>query len=58
MYKKKSLRNFACMHSGGLEFTKLTYTTLEDNLIRHRGDRLHYQVPGTEYFIKIEKCEV
>ena len=46
------------MHSGGLEFTKLTYTRLEDNLIRHRGDRLYYQVSGTEYFIKIEKCEV
>ena len=24
---------------GGLELTKLTYTKLEDNLIRHRGDR-------------------
>ena len=29
------------MHSGGFELTKLTYTRLEDNLIRHRGDRLH-----------------
>ena len=29
------------MHSGGLELTNLTYNTrLEDNLIRHRGDRL------------------
>ena len=27
------------MHSAGLELTKLTYTRLEDNLIRHRGDR-------------------
>ena len=27
------------MHSAGLELTKLTYTKLEDNLIRHRGDR-------------------
>ena len=25
------------MHSAGLELTKLTYTRLEDNLIRHRG---------------------
>ena len=25
------------MHSVGLELTKLTYTRLEDNLIRHRG---------------------
>ena len=29
------------MHSGGLELTKLTYTRLEDNLIRHPGDRLY-----------------
>ena len=28
------------MHSGGFELTKLTYTRLEDNLIRQRGDRL------------------
>ena len=28
------------MHSGGLELAKLTYTRVEDNLIRHRGDRL------------------
>ena len=28
------------MHSAGLELTKLTYTRLEDNLMRHRGDRL------------------
>ena len=27
------------MHSAGLELTKLTYTRLDDNLIRHRGDR-------------------
>ena len=26
------------MHSAGLELTKLTYTRLEDSLIRHRGD--------------------
>ena len=25
----------------GLELTKLTYTRLEDNLIRHRGDRFY-----------------
>ena len=25
----------------GLELTKLTYTRLEDNLIRHRGDRIY-----------------
>ena len=28
------------MHSVGFELTKLTYTRLEDNLIRHRGERL------------------
>ena len=28
------------MHSGGFELTKLIYTRLEDNLIRHRGGRL------------------
>ena len=27
------------MHWGGSELTKLTYTRLEDNLVRHRGDR-------------------
>ena len=27
------------MHSEGFELTKLTYTRLENNLIRHRGDR-------------------
>ena len=26
------------MHSAGLEHTKLTYTRLEDNLIRHQGE--------------------
>ena len=30
------------MHSAGLELTKLTYTGLEDNMIRHRGDRPLY----------------
>ena len=37
--KKKSQRICTSMHSAGLELTKLTYTRLEDNLIRHRGDR-------------------
>ena len=36
---KKSQRVYTSMHSAGLELTKLTYTSLEDNLIRHRGDR-------------------
>ena len=37
------------MHSAGLELTKLTYTRLEDNLIRHRGDRIKLQVSGSSY---------
>ena len=35
------------MHSAGLELTKLTYTRLEDNLLRHRGDRKVYLVYDT-----------
>ena len=42
VHKKKSQRIDTSMHSAGLELTKLTYTRLEDNLIRHRGDRLRY----------------
>ena len=38
--KKKSPRIYTRMHSGEFELTKLTYIRLEDNLIRHRGDRL------------------
>ena len=41
VHKKKSQRIYTRMHSAGLELTKLTYTRLEDNLIRHRGDRQH-----------------
>ena len=40
VHKKKSPRIYTSMHSGGFEFTKLTYTRLEDNLIRHLDDRL------------------
>ena len=39
VHKKKSQRIYTSMHSAGLELTKLTYTRLGDNLIRHRGDR-------------------
>ena len=39
VHKKKFQRMYTSMHSAGLEVTKLTYTRLEDNLIRHRGDR-------------------
>ena len=41
VHEKRSQRIYTSMHSAGLELTKLTYTRLEDNLIRHRGDRLH-----------------
>ena len=40
VHKKKSQRIFTSMHSARLELTKLAYTRLEDNLIRHRGARL------------------
>ena len=40
VHKKKSPRINTTMHSGGFELTKPTYTRLEDNLIRHRGERL------------------
>ena len=35
------------MHSGGFELTELTYTRLEDNLIRHGGDREVYATSVT-----------
>ena len=40
VHKKKSPRIYTSMHSGGFELTKLTYARLEDNLVRHRGDRI------------------
>ena len=44
VHKKKSQRIYTRMHSAGLELTNLTYTRLEDNLIRHRGDRELYRI--------------
>ena len=44
VHKKKSQRIHTSMHSAGLELTKLAYTRLEDNLIRHRGDRYRIYV--------------
>ena len=41
VHKKNSQRTYTSVHSVELEFTKLTYTRLEDNLIRHRGDRYY-----------------
>ena len=43
---KKSPRIYTSLHWGGFELTKLTYTRLEDNLIRHRGDRLQCPYHG------------
>ena len=37
--QNKSPRICTSMHAGEFEPTKLTYTRLEDNLIRYRGDR-------------------
>ena len=34
------------MHSAGLKLTKLTYTRLEDNLIRHRDLYIRTWGPG------------
>ena len=45
VHEKKSRRAHTSMHSAGLELTKLTCTTLEDNLIRHRGDRSTCSAP-------------
>ena len=42
VHKKKSPRIYTSVHSGGFELTKLTYTRLEDNLIRHQGDHCTY----------------
>ena len=44
LHKEKCLRTHTGMHSGGFELTKLIYTRLEDNLIRHRGDRCTYHI--------------
>ena len=49
VHKKKSPRIYTSMHSGGFELTKLAYTRLEDNLIRHRGDRLYYTTMTCTY---------
>ena len=46
-HKEKSRRIYTSMHSAGLKLTKLTYTRLEDSLIRHRGDRVVMSLPCT-----------
>ena len=37
VHKKKPTKCYTRTNSGGFELTKLTYTRLEDNLLRHRG---------------------
>ena len=57
VHKKKAQRIYTSMHSTGLELTKLTYTRLEDNLIRNRGDRHMYGThQGTRHILTCE-CE-
>ena len=51
VHKKKSPRIYINMHTGGgFELMKLTYTRLEDNLIRHRGDRPYLYLPQKNGF--------
>ena len=49
VHKKKSPRIYTSIHSGGFELPKLTYTRLEDSLIRHWGDRLSYPLLSLEW---------
>ena len=44
VHKKESQRICTSMHSAGLELTQQTYTRVEDNLIRHRGDHRCYDM--------------
>ena len=57
VHKEKSPRIYTSMHSGGFELTKPTFTKLEDNLIRHRGDRLTY-VLATLFGTKRGDCRI
>ena len=47
VHKKNPPRIYTSMHSGGFELTKLTYTRLEDNLIRHTEATGYYMVFST-----------
>ena len=58
VHKKKSPLTYTGMHSGGFELTKLTYNRLEDNLIRHRGDRNICTSQGYRYDILPNKKSV
>ena len=61
VHKRKSQRIYTSMHSAGLELTKLTYTRLEDNLIRHRGDvvcmeEYEYSIFSFFFFFEYSMC--
>ena len=53
--RKKSPRIHTSMHSAGLELTKLPYSRLEDNLIRHRGDMAGHAVHRE---VELPSCRV
>ena len=42
------------MHSGGFELAKLTYTRLDDNLTRRRGDRLYSDLITSEWVYSLK----
>ena len=44
------------MHSGGFELTRLTYTRLENNLIRHRGDYIQQYGSVQQYVQQYTWC--
>ena len=50
VHEKSPNEFITSMHSVGLELTKLTYTRLEDNLIRHRGCRARCHLPPSRFF--------
>ena len=56
VHKKKSPLIHTSMHSGGFELTRLTYTRLEDNLIRHRGDRYLLLVDRSHLHVAIRSA--
>ena len=58
--KKKSPRIYASIHSAGFELAKLTYTRLEDNLIRHGATVYIYTTPTRQTLLapSAKHCEV
>ena len=56
VHKKKSQRIYTRRHSAGLELTKLTYTRLEDNLIRYRVYRVRTDACGETGTDGLDAC--